>query len=90
MSPIASPVIQSPVPNSRQVHEDARAVFRVCPSGHGVWVLEKVGGEVGGIFTSKHAALAFACAEAEICRNCSVLIEISERPANDRAEPTDE
>jgi hypothetical protein len=54
-------------------------VFRVIQQLDGGWRLEKSGGDVGGLFTSKHAALSYACGQAEWCGSSTVLIELREQ-----------
>jgi hypothetical protein len=56
-------------------------VFRVIHLADGGWRLEKSGGEVGGLFISKHAALSYACGQAEWCRSSSVRIELRDPQA---------
>ena len=72
------------VPECQTVAEPV--VFRVIHLVGGGWRLEKTGGDVGGLFISKHAALSYACAEAEWCGASSVLIELRDQarlpPAN--------
>lgn len=74
--------------NSSPLHQQqAPVVFRVVHLSGGAWSLAKSGGDVGGLFRSKHAALSYACGEAELCRARSVLIELEEPaetvPSND-------
>jgi len=54
-------------------------VFRVIHLLGGGWRLEKSGGDVGGLFISKHAALSYACGQAEWCGSSTVLIELREQ-----------
>jgi hypothetical protein len=56
-------------------------VFRVIHLAGGGWRLEKSGGDVGGFFISKHAALSYACGQAEWCRSSSVRIELRDPQA---------
>jgi hypothetical protein len=56
----------------------ATVVFSVVRLPSGGWRLETSGGDVGGLFTSKHAALTFACGQAEWCHAPSVRIEVDE------------
>ena len=51
-------------------------VFRVVHLPTGCWRLEKSDGDVGGLFNSKHAALSYACGQAEWCRADCVRIEL--------------
>ena len=57
----------------------ATVVYRVIHLPGGGWRLEKSGGDVGGLFNSKHAALSYACGQAEWCGSSSVVIELSEQ-----------
>jgi hypothetical protein len=56
-------------------------VFSVVRLPSGGWRLEKSGGDVGGLFTSKHAALTYACGQAEWCDARSVRIQVDEPTA---------
>ncbi len=57
----------------------ANVVLRVYRAPDGSWMLEKAGGDVGGIFVSKRSALAYALGEAQKSPSASVVIEV--RPA---------
>jgi len=54
-------------------------LYRVVRLPSGNWSLETPSGDVGGVFATKHAALTYACAEAEGCPSASVVIELVER-----------
>jgi hypothetical protein len=62
-----------------RVTADEPVVFRVIHLATGGWRLEKSGGDVGGLFISKHAALSYACRQAEWCRSSSVMIELQDQ-----------
>lgn len=73
--PGAFPTTYSPEATS----PDRPVVYRVIHLLGGGWRLEKSGGDVGGLFISKHAALSYACGQAEWCGSSSVVIELSEQ-----------
>ncbi len=68
-----------PVTTPAQGASDEPVVFRVIHLAAGGWRLEKSGGDVGGLFISKHAALSYACGQAEWCASSSVLIELRDQ-----------
>jgi len=72
-----------PVLAPERVPAEEPVVFRVIHLAGGGWRLEKSGGDVGGLFISKHAALSYACGQAEWCGSSSVCIELREQiPTN--------
>ncbi len=85
-APEPSRIALSPPSALASSQERHAVVFRVVRLTNGTWLLETTGGEVGGIFASKHAALAYACTEAEYCPAKSVLIELAERRPESDAE----
>jgi hypothetical protein len=66
-------------PAAERAAAEEPVVFRVIHQLGGGWRLEKSGGDVGGLFISKHAALTYACGQAEWCGSSRVLIELRDQ-----------